>query len=77
MFGRMKADVFEPTEGSSPECQNCGDIPDCDWVRPVATLVFRTPPESETRSCIQRGNLESWESQMFPCKSKADEWATA
>ena len=29
--------------------------------------VFRTPPGSETRACSHRGNLETWESQWFPC----------
>jgi hypothetical protein len=62
----VKADAFDAAEGSSPESQNCGEIPDCDWVRPVATLVFRTPPESETRSCVHRGNLETWESRLSP-----------
>jgi len=30
--------------------------------------VPRTPPGSETRACAQRGNSETWESQLSPCE---------
>ena len=50
-----------------------------EGVRPkeAQRLADKTPPESETSSYIYKGNLETWENQMFPCIMKADVWATA
>jgi hypothetical protein len=34
--------------------------------------VFRSPPGSETRACIQRGDSETGEIQMFPCRIRLE-----
>ena len=50
----------------------CGRKPTLFSTRKAADVdtiwrVFRSPPESETRACAQRGNSGTWEIQMFPC----------
>ena len=34
--------------------------------------MYRTPPGSKTRSCIHRGNSETWESQLPPYSERPD-----
>jgi hypothetical protein len=68
----MKADALETAEGNSLMNANKGVRP-----KEAQRLADKTPPESETSSCIYKGNLKTWESQMLPCPMKADAWATA
>ena len=48
----VKADVVVMTEGNSSDCD---------------MRAVRTPPGSEIRACSHRGDLGTWESQLFPC----------
>jgi hypothetical protein len=58
-----KADAFDAAEGSS--LMNAIRARD---PKKRTRLADKTPPESETSSCIHRGNLKTWESQMLPYK---------
>ena len=51
--GWTKADGVDVPEGSSPGMRN-GEYP-------------RTPPGSESRACIHRGNSGTGESRLSPC----------
>jgi hypothetical protein len=58
----MKADALQTAEGNSLINANKGVRP-----KEEQRLADKTAPESKTRSCIYKGNLETWENQMFPC----------
>lgn len=71
-FISTNADTLDAVEGNS--LMNA--IRACD-PKKHTRLADKTPPESETRSCIYRGNLETWENQIVSLYTKAEEWATA